>query len=266
MSELDTLFRDFAARVRTEQGLPVVHKAFGSRPLIGTVDLPPPEIVTPALPPVRVQRIEDLLVDAAQAALRRIERKRLASKPWMAEVFEAAVLRCAQTILDAASKKNAQQRAEDMRKALAEERTAKRKALGEELRHGRRRLQDLRAAIKEAESDVARARAIVANDGELYPKPPAPVLHPHKEGEGLPAEPGIYFLWKGDTVEYVGKSIRLSGRVKLGGHHVLRPHHTISYLLIEERLLTWAECYYIGTLQPMANFGASASHTRVRNV
>lgn len=265
MSDLDYLFRDFAARVREQAVLPTVHKAFGARPLVGHVPSPVErEIVEPPLPRVRVQRIEEMLHEAARDALNRVERKgRLASTPYVIEAFDAAIAKRCGIILEAASKKEPLRRAEQMRRDLAAERKATRKAHADELRDARRKLRDMQAAILTAERDVARARASVAYAGRPYPEPPPAVLRPHRDGEGLPSEPGVYFLWFGNTVEYVGKSIRLAGRLKLGSHHVLKPDHMISYVLLEERLLTWAECYYIGTLQPMANFGASASHNKV---
>lgn len=115
-------------------------------------------------------------------------------------------------------------------------------ALAAELRAARRRLNALRAQLAPV---------------DRYPAAPLPHLEPHRKGSGLPAVPGIYFLWHGDVVEYVGKSRCLSERVRLGPHHVLKHYHRISLLPWEESELAWAECYYIGVLRPAANFGAN---------
>jgi excinuclease UvrABC nuclease subunit len=87
-------------------------------------------------------------------------------------------------------------------------------------------------------------------------------LHPHTvelmarsgNGEGLPNSSGIYFLWALNQVFYVGRSECMRKRVRLGAHHVLARYHSISYVLIEKERLHWAECYYIGVLQPEQNF------------
>lgn len=264
MSDIDLLFRDFADRIRSERSGPIVQKAFGARPLIGPVPPPlPPELLEPPIPQVRVQRIEEMLSEAAMKALSKIRSSgRLPSQVQMAEAFNSAVQKSAQLLLDAASKKEPLKRAEQMRLEFTAERKRKRKCLADELRDGRRRLRELQARVTTAEYTVARAQALVRHDGQPYPAVPPASLTPHKEGAGLPAEPGVYFLWRGDIIEYVGKSRRLCGRVKIPGHHVLQTYHRISYVLLEERELTWAECYYIGTLRPAVNFGRMASHNK----
>lgn len=93
--------------------------------------------------------------------------------------------------------------------------------------------------------------------GELYERVPQPNpnLIPSKEGDGLPHTSGIYFLWLDGRVDYVGKSSRLSGRLRLGSHHVLSEAHRISYVYVEHDLLDWAEPWYIGLCRPNKNLG-----------
>ena len=95
---------------------------------------------------------------------------------------------------------------------------------------------------------------------ELYPEVPLPWLAPSDTGDMLPTEAGVYFFWKDGVIEYVGRSKNLCNRVRLGTHHVLRKDHQISFLPFEERVTTWAECYYIGVVRPMLNFGKMGSH------
>ena len=126
--------------------------------------------------------------------------------------------------------------------------------------------QDAGDEIQKVYADLAELRKqlremtirVSTND---YPQVPEPTIRPSYYGEDLPAEPGIYFLWRHDTVEYVGKSVRLSSRVRLG-HHILMKSHKISYVLIEREMLDWAEAYYIGILRPFKNFGRSAAHKK----
>lgn len=92
---------------------------------------------------------------------------------------------------------------------------------------------------------------------DWYPEIPlAPQFRPHNNGEGLPNDPGVYFLWAKGIVEYVGKSAKgLNQRLRLGHHPVLRSDHQISFLLFRPSILAWAESYYIGIARPPLNFG-----------
>lgn len=139
----------------------------------------------------------------------------------------------------------------------------KRKEYADRLRLSKNSLHKLRASIREL-SEAASAAAI-ATYGSEYPAIPAPAITPTRAALGLPDSPGIYFLWNGDCIEYIGMARRLCSRLALGGHHILREHHRISYIHCEERMLTWTECYYIGFARPIKNFGASATHYEVRS-
>lgn len=97
---------------------------------------------------------------------------------------------------------------------------------------------------------------------QLYPDPPPPMFPASIEGDCLPEAAGIYFLWCDDKIEYVGKSSNLFNRVKLRTHHRLKKHHMISFLVFEPYEISWAECYYIGTLRPQINFGQNAAHNK----
>lgn len=138
-----------------------------------------------------------------------------------------------------------------------------RQAMAGQLERARKRLFEIRRRRVVEEAQIMRANGgVLPNhvNSTLYPSPPLPELPASLLGEGLPEEPGIYFLWRNGIIEYVGKSIKLNQRVVLKTHHVLREHHTISYVVLDERDLTWAECWYIGCLRPQLNFGRLASH------
>lgn len=119
------------------------------------------------------------------------------------------------------------------------------------------------AALQDAERVLLTSLDAICDSrsGTYLPAPPATIT-PSKEYANVPPAPGVYFLWTGDVCEYVGQASCLSRRLALGSHHVLREHHRISWLLFARSELDWAECYYIGTLRPVLNFGQRAAHKR----
>ena len=96
-------------------------------------------------------------------------------------------------------------------------------------------------------------------NGNKYPEISLLKIRPTIEGCNIPATSGIYFLWNGDDIEYVGQSVLLSNRLRLGSHHVLNERHKISFVYIEKKNLDFAECHYIGVTCPAFNFGRSAA-------
>jgi hypothetical protein len=73
----------------------------------------------------------------------------------------------------------------------------------------------------------------------------------------LPNTPGIYFIWDPTTElwAYIGKSVSLSSRCKLGNHHVLSEHHMVAFLEVDHDELDYAEIVYMALLRPYLNFG-----------
>lgn len=69
----------------------------------------------------------------------------------------------------------------------------------------------------------------------------------------LPETSAIYFIWDGDNIVYVGRSIQLSKRLVQKGHHILKSHHRVSYVLVDRHNLAWAEMWYIGLCRPPLN-------------
>jgi len=95
--------------------------------------------------------------------------------------------------------------------------------------------------------------------GMMYPSAPPPISVPTKYGSGMPFAPGVYFLWLGNSIEYVGKSVNLYKRLRLGSHHVLCARHRISFIIFRVEDLNWAEYFYIGAIRPTLNFGGSGA-------
>lgn len=70
----------------------------------------------------------------------------------------------------------------------------------------------------------------------------------------IPYGSGIYFAFNNNEVVYVGKSSNLRSRIK-GGHKNLKKGDDIAWLEYPQRLLNFAESFYIGTCKPGRNFG-----------
>jgi hypothetical protein len=149
-------------------------------------------------------------------------------------------------------------------KTVEEHAKQKRKLQAQRLLSSRARLKALREAeIIASSAWASNLRKIVEEDSSnYYPSPPPGLFSPNKDGLGFPAHSGIYFIWSGNIVEYVGQSVNLASRLRLGNHHVIKPEHKISFLLFPKRDLTWAENYYIGALRCPLNYGIASSHAR----
>lgn len=158
--------------------------------------------------------------------------------------------------------------AEQEAKKLVEDHAREvRKAWAQKLINTKRRHEALRAAFKSESQTLAGKPRPEINDllaRKRYQEIPLPAFTAHPDGHGLPDLPGIYFLWAGDVIEYVGKSVSLCNRLRLGGHHVMKKDHRISFIFVDQEELTWAECYYIGAVRPQLNFGVLASHYKPR--
>jgi hypothetical protein len=150
-------------------------------------------------------------------------------------------------------------------KLVQEHSKESRKIWADKLRSAKIRLNRLQEAHTER-SRVISTHAIMNQhmdkDYHGYPCVPKATTPAAKCNDDFPASPGIYFFWNGEVVEYVGQSINLSNRLKLGHHHVLRTDHVVSFVSVNRPELTWAECYYIGLLRPQLNFGVNASHNK----
>lgn len=87
-----------------------------------------------------------------------------------------------------------------------------------------------------------------------YPDPPPPMVKPRPDGIGMPIISGIYFVWEKGEIVYVGQSIDLNARVRLGRrHHAVYEDDMLSFVQMDRNNLLWAECHYIGLLKPKRN-------------
>lgn len=136
-----------------------------------------------------------------------------------------------------------------------------RKALAYELKKSKLKLNQLKKEIKGNYRNLTTllTSSRFAYSIKEYPQVPPPRYNPHPDGLNLPETSGIYFLWEGDIVAYVGKSTNIKKRLQLkGNHHVLKETHMISFLKFEKEILHWCESYYIGILWPHKNFNTKA--------
>jgi len=96
-----------------------------------------------------------------------------------------------------------------------------------------------------------------------FKMPPQPEIVPTREGTCLPNKPGIYFLYS-DLLEcvYVGKSVNLCNRLRLGNHQILKENHLISFVEIPICNLDYAEIFYMTCLRPSLNFNGKLIKTK----
>jgi hypothetical protein len=96
-------------------------------------------------------------------------------------------------------------------------------------------------------------------DTASYPDVPTKIcpVPVDEKSSWLPSVPGVYFVWDEEAVQYVGQSVRLSGRVTVG-HESINPGDMVSFMTCEYELLDFAECHYIGACKPKRNFNSSA--------
>lgn len=87
-----------------------------------------------------------------------------------------------------------------------------------------------------------------------YPDVPDAVCAPSYDGTPLPEQSGVYFVWSKGRVVYVGQSIRLCQRAKIG-HERITVEDQLSWLEFPVAMLNFAEAFYIGVTRPVRNFG-----------
>lgn len=86
-----------------------------------------------------------------------------------------------------------------------------------------------------------------------YPPPPTERFKATKSGKDLPADSGVYFVWSGDSCEYVGQSINIANRATLR-HEKIVATDQVGFLCFDRSELLFAESYYIGIMRPQRNF------------
>jgi hypothetical protein len=218
------------------------------------------------MPRAHERRLVDILASATEAAVARVNTHLPNGWRDYRNHIEASLLRiipencdrllAASAVSDAKRKALAEaeaivQTAKERAQALLSE---TRRAVAKEMKSSRARLRALKQELKAVEKALF---PFVNSHCELnsYPVVPVSIVDATKRGEGVPDHSGIYFVWNGARVVYVGQSVRLSRRCLLGGHHALMPGDRISWVAIEPAHLNFAECFYIGLLKPERNFG-----------
>ncbi len=97
-----------------------------------------------------------------------------------------------------------------------------------------------------------------------YPEVPPPMIDAGWDGSGLPEKSGIYFVWDGDSVVYVGQSTNLNSRVRAKNHAWVYLGDKISWLEIPSDDLFFHETYFIGLCRGRRNSGSERHKERKR--
>lgn len=158
---------------------------------------------------------------------------------------EDAIMRHCDKLVKAAQAKSTMKKTQEKIKEKEKEARAE---LAKNLRFSRNRLREIEKEMVH-KTDSLEKLQLASN----YPAPPPPEIKANKRGLGLPETCGIYFIWERGVIVYVGQSVRLSRRLRIGHHEKLREGNLISYIEFSENELYWAECYYIGTTCPTRN-------------
>lgn len=114
----------------------------------------------------------------------------------------------------------------------------------------------LKATSEERRARKAMYKALDMIKHRDYPRVPTEeYVHANATGEGVPEICGVYFVWEGDIVAYIGQSINLQKRLRTVGHNHVRDGDRVSWLEFSEQDLDFAESFYIGICRPHRNFG-----------
>jgi hypothetical protein len=180
---------------------------------------------------------------------------------------ECVELQRAQFAIDKANRSRkktlaAQKRARDKEKKLTSEAVViqqVRKAKRESGKATERKIAAMQAELSLLQARLAAADYHPPSKPTDYPPPPPPASLPptHHKNSSLPNRPGVYFVWSNNSIEYVGQSVRLAERATIK-HENIGCNDYLSWLEFEEWRLDFAEAFYIGTQQPVRNFGSSA--------
>jgi hypothetical protein len=151
----------------------------------------------------------------------------------------------------------------EVKKALEaqEKRLIARKELAKEMRKHWSKLNELKIQTRQMQETYKYYLSAAVCNGAVvgYPNVPPPIIEVSKYPDTIPSCSGIYFAWVNGIVEYVGQSINLLSRCRIG-HHRLLEGDKLSWVEIDRAQLNFAESYYIGILKPIRNFGAKAGH------
>jgi hypothetical protein len=199
----------------------------------------------------------------------------------VATILERVIKKNCEIIIEICSKSDyTKRKIEKVYKEIEEEEIKLRKKIAEKLISARKRLKKLKYQVAEKQAELKKAEirlnsiyksisvheiCAASNTSSLeYPPVPEPLIKPHPYAHGIPEESGIYFIWSsGGELKYIGQSVNLSLRLRLGNHNKLRSDDLISFVLIPKELLLYAECFYIGVMKPTSNGGTPSRGPRV---
>jgi len=119
----------------------------------------------------------------------------------------------------------------------------------------RKALRDLR----ESKNDLAVFHADCSKHGYPLPPPPSLTVDDSKRGVANGNRfPGIYFIYDGSDIIYIGKSIDVFSRTysHTNGEASVYFGKRFSFLPFPEKELLYIEAFYIGVLRPKNNFGS----------
>jgi hypothetical protein len=124
-----------------------------------------------------------------------------------------------------------------------------------ELQYIRMHLRDLKSAESRLLRKIERSERFLEGIKNGFSPVPPPLLDADqiiKNGTAVPNKSGIYFIWQGPLVAYVGQSNNLARR--LLNHERLRRNDKISYRCIDSSELFYHEAFYIGICRPSRNW------------
>jgi len=143
---------------------------------------------------------------------------------------------------------------------FVEETEAKRRAAVELLLATLDRIHELQSEVRDLEESVKQPALIdscrekaafaLGDVPELAPAP-ASTMSIRAARASLKGDSGVYFLWDGDEIAYVGRADCISRR--LGSHHKMRPHHRVSAVPMSIPESWRHETYYIWKYDPPLN-------------
>jgi hypothetical protein len=174
-------------------------------------------------------------------------------------LFKAVRKHC-RLLVDAAATSDAKGNAYQEAETIRVKARVKAAILGKEIRRKlAAELRTSRTTLKKIRRDIAALLPVANADclAHKYNEVPGPVVEASRFGEGVPSCSGIYFVWNDGRVVYVGKSSRLAGRCTLA-HHAIAEGDWLSWVEFPLTMLNFAECFYIGALKPIRNFGLDA--------
>lgn len=140
---------------------------------------------------------------------------------------------------------------------LEKRRKEARLELAEELKSGRARLAQLNKHIDALIGFLNAFAGNLLDRAPEYPPSPRAMVPATATGDGLPKVSGVYFVWSGDLLVYIGQSGNIAARARLKVHRNIREGDWLSWLPFQPQELNWAECFYIGIHRPILNFGTA---------